>query len=262
MTSLAARHVRREPTIAAAIYDELRGMIVRGRLMPGTRLTEADVAQGLDASRTPAREALRRLAQEGLIVPTSAEPNGKVRHAVAPMTAAEARELYMAAGALEGLVAREVAGLDVAGRRLLAQQLGRAEDAFEREARRKASDWDRLFELHHAFHRTLIDRLAGPKLRTLLESLRWQLDRYEYFYAPLLGPDFEPTFAEHALIIKTVAAGKADPAERAVRGNWFGGAKRLAAVIDHVDVPSLFGGFSSSMARADWSGQQVKLRQR
>ena len=220
------------PTVSLAIYEELRRLIVRGRLLPGTRLTEADVARELDASRTPAREALRRLRQEGLLVPTGAEDGAKIRVAVAPMTREEARELYLAAGALEGVAARGVTALAAAERRALAERMRRAEDAFEREASRRAPDWDRLFDLHDAFHRALRDALAGPRLRAMLDTLRPHLDRYEYVYAPLLAPGYDATFAEHDAIVRAMAAGSADAAERAVRANWFRGAERLTAVVE------------------------------
>ena len=226
---IAAR--RAAPTVSLAIYEQLRTLIVRGRLLPGTRLTEGDVATQLQSSRTPAREALRRLRQEGLLVPTGAEDGGKSRLAVAPVTRDEATELYLAAAALEGIVAREVATLTVPERKLLSERLRRAEEAFQREAKRRTPDWDRLFEAHDQFHRTLIETLAGPRLRVLLEGLRPHLDRYEYLYGPLLGPGYEATFAEHAAIIRAIAAGNADTAERAVRANWLRGAERLGAVI-------------------------------
>ena len=72
--------------VSLAVYDELRTLIVRGRLLPGTRVTEVDAARELRVSRTPAREALRRLQQERLLVPTGAIDGAKVRLAVAPMT--------------------------------------------------------------------------------------------------------------------------------------------------------------------------------
>ncbi|MBA3405033.1 MAG: GntR family transcriptional regulator, partial [Gemmatimonadaceae bacterium] len=107
-------------TVSLAIYDKLRALIVRGRLLPGTRITEVDVANELRVSRTPAREAMRRLQQERLLVPTGAIDGAKVRVAVAPVTAVEARELYTAAGALEGVIVRNVADCDADDRLALA----------------------------------------------------------------------------------------------------------------------------------------------
>lgn len=233
-------------TASIAVYDKVRTLIVRGRLLPGTRVTEADVAKELEVSRTPAREALRRLQQERLLVPTGTRGGAKVRLAVAPMTAGEARELYTAAGALEGLVARNVAEHGAEERQALAAELARAQAAFRREASKRAPDWDRQFELHHAFHETLRAALAGPRLRLLLDELRPHLDRYEYFYGPLTGSGFEVTFEEHDAIVAAVEAGRADVAERAVRANWFNGADRLARIVQRAGEAGFLRPFASA----------------
>ena len=232
-------------TVSLAIYDEVRDLIVRGRLLPGTRVTEADVAKELGVSRTPAREALRRLQQERLLVPTGPSSGAKVRLAVAPMTAAEARELYTAAGALEGVIVRNVTDYDAGERLALATELAKAQAAFRREATKRAPDWDRLFELHHAFHEVLRTRLAGPRLRFLLDGLRAHLDRYEYFYGRLQGSGFEATFEEHDAIVAAIESGRADVAERAVRANWFNGAGRLAKSVQRAGESGLLRGFAS-----------------
>jgi DNA-binding GntR family transcriptional regulator len=231
-------------TVSLAIYDEVRDLIVRGRLLPGTRVTEADVAKELLVSRTPAREALRRLQQERLLVPTGPSNGAKVRLAVAPITAAEARELYTAAGALEGLIARGVTDLDAGERRALTAKMAKAQAAFRREATKRTPDWDRLFERHHAFHEVLRARLAGPRLRLLLDGLRAHLDRYEYFYGRLQGTRFEATFEEHDAIVAGIASGRADVAERAVRANWFNGADRLATIVQRAGEAGLLRGLA------------------
>jgi DNA-binding GntR family transcriptional regulator len=221
-------------TVSLEIYDKVRALIVRGRLLPGTRVTEADVAKELQVSRTPAREALRRLQQERLLVPAGANDGAKVRLVVPPMTADEALELYAAAGALEGVVVRNVTSHDAAGRLAIAAELAKAQAAFRREATKRTPDWDRLFELHHAFHEQLRTRLAGPRLRLLLDGLRPHLDRYEYFYGPLHRSGFDATFEEHDAIIAAVESGRADAAEKAVRANWFNGADRLVKIVERV----------------------------
>ena len=237
-------------TVSLATYDRVRALIVRGRLLPGTRVTEGDVAKELRVSRTPAREALRRLQQERLLVPTGASDGAKVRLAVAPVTAGEARELYTAAGALEGLVARNVADHTTDERRALAAELARAQAAFRREATKRAPGWDRLFDLHHAFHEVLRTRLAGPRLRLLLDGLRPHLDRYEYFYGALHGSGFDATFKEHDAIVAAIESGRADVAERAVRANWFNGADRLAKVVERAGEAGFLRGFASAEHQA------------
>ena len=221
-------------TVSLEIYDKVRALIVRGRLLPGTRVTEADVAKELQVSRTPAREALRRLQQERLLVPAGASDGAKVRLVVPPMTADEALELYAAAGALEGVVVRNVMNHGAGERLAFAAELAKAQAAFRREATKRTPDWDRLFELHHAFHEALRTRLAGPRLRLLLDGLRPHLDRYEYFYGPLHRSGFEATFEEHDAIVAAIESGRADAAERAVRANWFNGADRLVKIVERV----------------------------
>ena len=236
-------------TVSLAIYDKVRSLIVRGRLLPGTRVTEADVAMELQVSRTPAREALRRLQQERLLVPAGASDGAKVRLVVPPMTAAEVRELYAAAGALEGVIARNVADYDADERVAFAAELVKAQAAFRREATKRTPDWDRLFELHNAFHELLRTRLAGPRLRLLLDGLRPHLDRYEYFYGPLHRSGFEATFEEHDAIIAAIESGPADVAERAVRANWFNGADRLASIVERAGEAGFLREFESAQHR-------------
>jgi DNA-binding GntR family transcriptional regulator len=219
-------------TVSHAIYDKVRALIVRGRLIPGARVTEADVARELGVSRTPAREALRRLQQERLLVRVGASNGAKVRLAVAPMTAGEARELLTAAGALEGVVARNVTDCDAGERVALAADLAKAQAAFRNEATQLTPDWDRLFELHDAFHALLRARLAGPRLRLLLDGLGAHLDRYEYFYGRLQQSGFDVTFREHDAIVAAIESGRAGVAERAVRTNWFNGADRLVKIVE------------------------------
>src|SRR5215216_4594950 len=89
------------------VYERLRELIIDGRLAPGTRIVETEVAERLGVSRTPVRGALQRLQQEGYVVdsPTLQQ----TRPTVAPLTSDDARELFMLVGALEGLAAFRLA---------------------------------------------------------------------------------------------------------------------------------------------------------
>jgi DNA-binding GntR family transcriptional regulator len=213
----------------ADAYVHLRRLLVGGGIPPGTRVTEAELSARLRVSRTPVREAMRRLLAEGLLV---ADGGGaRPRMAAAPVGPADVVELYQAAGALEGIVARGVTALSLADRRRLADDMRRRDVAFRAATRRRPLDYDLLFERHDAFHRALHDACAGATIRALFETMRSRLDRYEWLYAPLIGPDFSATYAEHAAIIAAVRDGGPVAAERAVRANWFNGGDRLASVL-------------------------------
>ena len=213
----------------ADAYRRLRALIVRGRLAPAARVSEAELAGRFGISRTPARAAMHRLLAEGLL--SRAGGGARPRVAVPPVSASDALELYRAAGALEGVAARNVATLAPAARRALAAELRRRERAFREATRRRPLDYDLLFECHDAVHDALLDACAGPATRALLDTVRPRLDRYEWMYAPLIGPDFRATFREHAAFIHAVAKGDGAACERAVRANWFSGGERLAAAL-------------------------------
>jgi DNA-binding GntR family transcriptional regulator len=216
--------VRKDP------YEGLKSMIVRGRIAPGLRLTENDIAARMAVSRTPAREALRRLRADGLVMARGA--GRRTEFTVAPLTRDDLVEVYEAMAALEGTAARRVERLPATERRALAVRMRAAELEFESAARSDPGAHDQLFERHGAFHRALVDAAAGPRLRELLAVVAPQADRYEWMYAPMVGPDHAPTFSEHRAIIHAVRAGTADGMEAAVRANWLNGAARLLAALD------------------------------
>jgi DNA-binding GntR family transcriptional regulator len=221
-------------------YGRLRELIVRGRLAPGTPLVEAEAAQHLGVSRTPVREALQRLRRDGLAIAVGG--GARPRLAVAPMSRAAVEEVYRATGALEGVASRNIALLPPPDRTSLARELADLHAEFRRAAAVHAMNWDELFERHDAFHRRLRSAGAGTHIRALLDALRPQVDRYEWLFAPLTGPDFSATNEEHDAIVAVVRKGSADDLERAVRDNWFNGGDRLASVIDGADSVLLTGG--------------------
>src|SRR5688500_17802193 len=195
-------------------------MIVHGRLPPGARIAEGPLAEMLGVSRTPVRESLQRLRQEGLLIEVGGGSGLRGRLAVAPLQRERMEELYALAGAIEGLAARGPSKVDAATRKQLVRQLEATERAFHAEARRRTPEYDRLFELHQAFHRALVEAAAGPETHAVLRTIRPQLNRYEWFYAPVAGPDFTPTRHEHAAIVEAVRHGNARDLEHAVRVNW------------------------------------------
>jgi DNA-binding GntR family transcriptional regulator len=231
---------KKEPEQAAGgrtsrAYEQLYHLIVRGRLPPGARIAEGPLAEMLGVSRTPVREALQRLRQEGLLVEVGGGSGLRGRLAVAPLQRERLEELYALAGAIEALAARGLGKVQAAQREELALRLEEIEEAFHAEARRQTPEYDRLFELHQAFHRALVEAAAGPETRAVLRTIKPQMDRYEWFYAPMAGPDFTPTRREHAAIVQAVRHGDPQALEHAVRTNWLNAAQRLGPLIEHFD---------------------------
>lgn len=231
--AISTGHARGERVTPA--YEQLYRLIVHGRLPPGARIAEGPLAETLGVSRTPVREALQRLRQEGLLVEVGGGSGLRGRVAVAPLDRERMEELYALTGAIEGLAARGLVSLGAPQRKQLARRLETIERAFHAEARRQMPEYDRLFELHHAFHRELVEAAAGPETRAVLRAIRPQMDRYEWLYAPMAGPDFTPTRIEHAAIVQAVLRGNAQDLERTVRTNWLNAAQRLGPLIERFD---------------------------
>jgi DNA-binding GntR family transcriptional regulator len=219
------------------VYGRLRALIVAGRIAPGTRLVETMVASRLAVSRTPVREAIRRLAHEGLA--QEVRVGAKTQIAVAPATVADLDDLFGIIGALEGVAGRGIERLAPAARRTLAGELTALNERFSRLARTHHRNPEPFFETHDAFHTTLVDRLATERLRGLVAAVRPQVKRYELLYSTAVGADFSASVREHRLIISAVRSGTADRLERAVRLNWSNSARRLSAGLASAAVGSL-----------------------
>ena len=213
----------------SSVYERLRTLIIRGRLAPGARLVENDIAARLGVSRTPAREAIIRLYREGFLVATATTRRTEL--VVAPMTLEDLEDLYRIMGALEGAAVLGVARLDASTKNKLIEDLERIEKKFEDAGNKKKVDFEKLFELHNAFHGRLVDATAGKRLRSLIEMVRPQVERYEWVYAPLVGPGYEETFTEHQVIIRSLRDKSGARAQAAVIANWERGGERLARAI-------------------------------
>jgi DNA-binding GntR family transcriptional regulator len=208
---------------ARAVYDRLRGEIIAGALAPDERLSEPVLAARLGVSRTPVREALRRLEAETLVVE---QPTGGVR--VAPLDVADARQVYEVRARLEGLLARRAAER-VAGRVAGSDRAAPADDpADPADVARLA----RLVELMDAvrdhddevlrigaeFH-AVVERLADDRLcAALLRQIRGHVDRYR----ALATRERVGTTAhvdEHRAVASAVVDGDPDAAEAAMRAH-------------------------------------------
>ncbi|TQV82303.1 GntR family transcriptional regulator [Denitrobaculum tricleocarpae] len=149
---------------ATEVLEVLREDIVSGRLQAGSVLRQQLLAERFGVSRMPIREALYRLEAEGFI---SFTPNKGAM--VAPVSAADLQEIY------EMRVAAETLALRLALPELTNAQIGRAEDLQEKMESAPVADFGRL---NAAFHTTLYQPCARPRLLAHIENLSNAADRY------------------------------------------------------------------------------------
>jgi DNA-binding GntR family transcriptional regulator len=212
------------------VYAQLRALIVQGKLAPGSRIIETDIAERLGVSRTPVREALQRLQQEGYVV--GAPLAHQSRLTVAPLTKQDVRELLNIVGTLEGLAAFGAAERSASERSALARALRALNLDFRRAAEASARDQNRVYDFDDAFHQRLVDEGAGARLRALHASVKPQAERYIRMYISLLIDDVRPSVDEHDVIVRAIREGDPGRAQHAVQTNWRHAAERLGRVIE------------------------------
>ena len=217
---------------AGRVYKALRDRIVRGRLAPGARLIELELADRLGVSRTPLRAALQRLQAEGYVL--AGVGLRQSRLTVAPLTANDAQQLFLVIGALEGVAAHAAASLPAAVRQSVANALRVTNDALKRAASARRPDHDRLLTLDEQFHQCYVDAGASDRLRALYAAVKPQAERYERLYVSLLTREIETSVREHQRIVVAIRDGRAQAAVVAVQANWSNAANRLSAVIANV----------------------------
>ena len=215
--------------VTSSAYQRLRDLIVAGRLAPGAPLVETELSARLEVSRTPVRAALQRLQQEGFV--TSSRAGAMLRAAVAPLTAADMREVFLMVGAFESAAARLAAGLEPAAREALSAEMAKLADQLHAASSSRPPDILRAHESHVRFHRICTTAAAGPRLLAELEVLQPQAERYERVYASAVVHAFDEASREHAAIVDAVRAGDGDAAERAVQRNWRESAERYRQVV-------------------------------
>jgi DNA-binding GntR family transcriptional regulator len=223
--------VQENGNVSDSTFQRVRELIVRGKLAPGSRVVEADLAERLGVSRTPIRATLHRLLQEGYIIESPGSLS-KSRLSISPLTQDDARELYQIIGRLEGLMARSTAELDPHRREALVQILKELNDGLRELADSRRSDPNRIFDLDMNFHQAICDASAGPRLRALHGAIKPQAERYWRLYASAIVDQLGISIGEHLLAIQCIENSDPDGAERAIQLNWQNGAERLGRVIE------------------------------
>lgn len=211
----AAHPLRMTDPLAGQLLASLRERVVRGELVPGTRLSEQEIAAAYGLSRQPVREAFIRLADEELL-----EIRPQRGTFVRKIRVAEVESSRFVREAVEAdivrLAAARATGADAAELRLA---VARQEEAGDCDAAT-------FMALDERFHRTIAEIAGRSDAWDYLEPLKMHMDRVRY----LTAAEFPVSrlVGEHRAIAEAVAARDPDAAEIAVR-------RHLKGVLD--DLP-------------------------
>ena len=176
--------------VADDVVARIRTWILNSELAPGSRLNQSSLAARLGVSRIPVRDALRRLAAEGLVdVSTVGSPT------VAALSVDDLQELYELREAVEPIACR--LAVPNVGR---AQLLTMSECLAAMEDQGNNDEWLRA---HVRFHVQIYGQSRRPRMIALVENLRQQAERYLRLH--LSSRESEHLRAEHHELLRAAA---------------------------------------------------------
>ncbi|MDR3516533.1 MAG: GntR family transcriptional regulator [Azospirillaceae bacterium] len=204
----AARAPQRGTSVAATIYRHLRDEIVSMHQKPGDPIVEKQLGALFGVSRTPIREALLRLADDGLveIFPQSGT-------FIARIPIAALHEAHVIRRALEeatvGYAARCATPIQIARLRKIVEQ---------QRSNEATPDHDRFHHGDEAFHAQIAETAGYPRFWTLTQQVKIQVDRCRRLTLPVPGR-IDEVIGEHATIVDAIAAHAPERAVRAMTGH-------------------------------------------
>lgn len=199
----------RKPAAARRVspYDRLKQAIMSGELAPGEALVEIPLAEWCQVSRTPIREALTRLEQDGL---AQRSDRGLVVRESSP---GEIIDLY------ESRIVLETKVVEVAAERHTTADLSAMRRADERYRRVERDDVDTMAERNREFHRTIWLASHNRSLIDLLERLDMHLGRYPLTTLKFPGRH-EDALEEHRDLVAAIGERDAEKAAEIARRHF------------------------------------------
>ena len=195
----------RAATAAARIYSDLRAELVSLQRHPGEAVSEAEIALSYGVSRTPVREAILKLSDEGLleIFPQSGIFVSRIPLAALP-------EAIVIRKALEATTAQ------MAAQRATASQILNLHSILERQREANAAgDSDAFHQADETFHATIADVAGYPGIWTLIQQVKVHVDRYRRLTLPQVGR-IGRAIGEHEAILDAIEAHDPDAARGAM----------------------------------------------
>ena len=217
-------HPYRRETLAGSVRAEIERLILAGDLSAGDKLNENLLADSLGVSRGTVREAVRTLAQSGLIE-LIANRGAFVRR----LSLGEINNLYDLRGAIFAMACAAVAKrcalqMDDALVTALNENLEKMREAFCLE------DKAEYYALNIAFHDMLMDAARNPRAKSMYDSLVKEMHLFRR-RGLSFATNIERSIEEHAEIVRAVEDGNEEAAQSAARRHLEEGHKRFLATL-------------------------------
>ncbi len=203
MNNLTRLNLDEYKPLRDVVFENLREAIVEGKLKPGQRLMEVQLAEQLGVSRTPVREAIRKLELEGLVVMLP-----RKGAYVADMSLKDIIDVLEIRASLEGLAA------SLAAERISDEDIKKLEsivDEFKDSV--NESDVEYLLKKDVEFHECIFEAANNKKLHQVINSLWEQVYRFRFTYVS----DYDSTvkiIEEHKMILDAIKTGDSKLAKK------------------------------------------------
>lgn len=195
-------------SITSQVTNAIRDAIVDGDYEPGQKLSEVNLSEYYQVSRTPIREALKQLEREGLV-----EIIPRVGTCVTKPTEKELKELFTVKEVLEGLAA----GLLAVNRST--EEIKRIQKSVaDMEKAIQTSDNKLYVNANTVFHKAILEGADNSKLSYMLNLLLNQIPYNRYVYLTIEDPKrLKKSLNEHKAILAAIEKGDPEEAEKAMR---------------------------------------------
>jgi DNA-binding GntR family transcriptional regulator len=216
-----AKTERAAGSLVDAAYAEIRRRILDNRWAPGHQALEQALALELGMSRTPVREALIRLANEGLV---EVVPRHGMR--VLPVSPSDMQEIYEILTSLEAMAAELVAR-----RAPAAAELAPLEKASrDMDKALKKDDLDAWAEADERYHRHLIELCGNRKLAAIVYNY-WDRAHRARMFTLRLRPKPVDSTREHLAVVEAIRRGDAVAARELHRAHRERGSRELTEIL-------------------------------
>lgn len=192
------------------VFDAIKEAILTGRLKPGERLMEVQLAEEMGVSRTPVREAIRKLELEGLVVMVP-----RKGAYVSGLTLKDVAEVFEIRSSLEGLAAA------LAAERITEDEIKSLDKILSdiTQASEKG-DTETVIKKDMEFHQILFSASRNQRLAQIINNLKEQIDRFriQSFSNPVR---VKSVLSEHKGIIDAIKQGDAENAEKLAKAHIY-----------------------------------------
>ncbi|MBT3704137.1 MAG: GntR family transcriptional regulator [Alphaproteobacteria bacterium] len=210
-------------------YSKLKAQILQNELAAGYQATEEEIARQLGMSRTPTREALMRLQNEGLV---EVRPRHGMR--VLPVSVDDMREIYDILTSLESMAAGQIAQKGLADAEL--KELSSA--VADMDAALKADDLVAWAEADKDFHSLLVSLHGNVRMQTLVNNFMDQSHRCRMMTLRL-RPRPDRSNADHAAVLEAIRRRDPDAARRIHRQHREKSAAMLIDLLEDLGLKQL-----------------------